>query len=108
MAAKLATVDEYILANAEGSGALPDGGLSSSRANEKSQAGGIQFDCGYLSPFFITDPERMEVAFENVYILVYAGKITSKKDLLPLLEQFTKKSKPLLIIAEDLEGEALA
>jgi chaperonin GroEL len=68
----------------------------------------MEFDCGYLSPFFITDPERMEVAFENVYILVYPGKISSKKDLLPLLEQMEKNDKPLLIIAENVEGEALA
>jgi chaperonin GroEL len=108
MAAKLATVDERVLAYAEGSGAIPYGSISSSRANEKPLAGGMQFDCGYLSPFFITDPERMEVAFENVYVLVYSGKISSKKDLLPLLEQITKNSKPLLIIAEDVEGEALA
>jgi chaperonin GroEL (HSP60 family) len=94
MAAKLATGDERVFAYAEGSGAIPSGGM--------------QFDCGYLSPFFITDPERMEVAFENVYILVYPGKISSKKDLLPLLEQIMKNSKPLLIIAEDVEGEALA
>jgi chaperonin GroEL len=80
----------------------------SSRANKKPRVDGMQFDCGYVSPFFITDPERMEVAFENVYILVYSGKISSKKDLLPLLEQITKNGKPLLIIAEDVEGEALA
>ncbi|MGD0570188.1 MAG: hypothetical protein ABSA78_17430 [Candidatus Sulfotelmatobacter sp.] len=108
MAAKLATVDEQILACAEGAGAIPDGSITSSGVNEPPQAAGMQFDCGYLSPFFITDPERMEVAFENVYILVYPGKISSKKDLLPLLEQITKNSKPLLIIAEDVEGEALA
>jgi len=108
MAAKLATVDERILANAEGSGAIPDGSVRSSRVNEQPPSGGMQFDCGYVSPFFITDPERMEVAFENVYILVYPGKISSKKDLLPLLEQITGKSKPLLIIADDVEGEALA
>jgi chaperonin GroEL (HSP60 family) len=108
MAARLATVDEHILANAEGSGAIPGGSLRSSRANEQPPFGGMQFDCGYVSPFFITDPERMEVAFENVYILVYPGKICSKKDLLPLLEQITKNSKPLLIIAEGVEGEALA
>ena len=108
MAAKLATVGEHILAYAEGSGAIPYGGISSSRADEQPQPGWMQFDCGYLSPFFITDPERMEVAFENVYILVYPGKISSKQDLLPLLEQITKNSKPLLIIAEDVEGEALA
>lgn len=106
MAAKLATVDERVFAYAEGSGAILHGGPSSSRANE--QAGAMQFDCGYLSPFFITDPERMEVAFENVYVLVYPGKISSKKDLLPLLRQITKNSKPLVIIAEDVEGEALA
>jgi chaperonin GroEL len=108
MAARLATVAEHILAYADGSDAIPYGGISSSRANEQPQAGGMQFDCGYLSPFFITDPERMEVAFENVYVLVYPGKISFKKDLLPLLAQITKNSKPLLIIAEDVEGEALA
>ena len=108
MAAKLATVDERILANAEGSGANLGGSVRSSPANEQPPFGGMQFDCGYVSPFFITDPERMEVAFENVYILAYPGKISFKKDLLPLLEQITKNSKPLLIIAEDVEGEALA
>jgi chaperonin GroEL (HSP60 family) len=108
MAAKLATVDEQILAYAEGSGAIPERSISSSRASEQPQFGVMQFDCGYLSPFFITDPERMEVAFENAYILVHQGKISFKKDLLPLLEQITKSSKPLLIIAEDVEGEALA
>ena len=108
MAARLATVAEHILAYADGSGAIAYGSISSSRANEKPLAGGMQFDCGYLSPFFITDPERMEVAFESVYILVYPGRISSKKELLPLLEQITKNSKPLLIIADDVEGEALA
>jgi chaperonin GroEL (HSP60 family) len=108
MAAKPATVDEHILANAEGSGAIPVGSISSSRAFEQPPFGGMQLDCGYVSPFFITDPERMEVAFENVYILVYPGKISSKKDLLQSLEQITKNGKPLLIIAEDVEGEALA
>jgi len=68
----------------------------------------MQFHCGYLSPYFVTDPERMEVAFENVYILIHEKKISSKKDLLPLLEQITKSGKPLLIIAEDVGGEALA
>jgi chaperonin GroEL len=108
MAARLATVDEHILASAERSGAIPDGSVRSSRAEEQPPFGGMQLDCGYVSPFFITDPERMEVAFENVYILVYPGKISSKKDLLPLLEQITKNNKPLLIIAEGVEGEALA
>jgi chaperonin GroEL len=69
---------------------------------------GMQFDRGYLSPYFVTDPERMEVAIENAYILINEKKISSMKDLLPLLEQIAKSSKPLLIIAEDVEGEALA
>ena len=69
---------------------------------------GMQFDRGYLSPYFVTDPERMEVALENAYILINVKKISSMKDLLPLLEQIAKGGKPLLIIAEDVEGEALA
>ncbi len=69
---------------------------------------GMQFDRGYLSPYFVTDPERMEVALENAYILIHEKKISSMKDLLPLLEQIAKSGKPLLIIAEDVEGEALA
>ncbi len=69
---------------------------------------GMQFDRGYLSPYFVTDPERMEVALENAYILIYEKKISSMKDLLPLLEQIAKGGKPLLIVAEDVEGEALA
>src|SRR3989449_2612477 len=69
---------------------------------------GMQFDRGYLSPYFVTDPERMEVAFENAYILINEKKISSMKDILPLLEQIAKSGKPLLIIAEDVEGEALA
>ena len=69
---------------------------------------GMQFDRGYLSPYFVTDPERMEVALENALILINEKKISSMKDLLPLLEQIAKGGKPLLIIAEDVEGEALA
>jgi len=69
---------------------------------------GMQFDRGYLSPYFVTDPERMEAAIENAYILINEKKISSMKDLLPLLEQIAKSGKPLLIIAEDVEGEALA
>src|SRR5437763_1109526 len=69
---------------------------------------GMQFDRGYLSPYFVTDPERMECVLEDVYILIHEKKISSMKDLLPLLEQMAKMSKPLLIIAEDVEGEALA
>jgi len=69
---------------------------------------GMQFDRGYLSPYFITDPERMECILENALILIHEKKISSMKDLLPLLEQIAKLGKPLLIIAEDVEGEALA
>jgi chaperonin GroEL len=68
----------------------------------------MQFDRGYLSPYFVTDPERMEVVLENPYILIHEKKISSMKDLLPMLEQVAKLGKPLLIIAEDVEGEALA
>jgi chaperonin GroEL len=69
---------------------------------------GMQFDRGYLSPYFVTDPERMEASLEDVRILIHEKKISSMKDLLPLLEQIAKMGKPLLIIAEDVEGEALA
>jgi len=69
---------------------------------------GMQFDRGYLSPYFVTDPERMEVTLENPLILIHEKKISSMKDLLPLLEQIAKMGKPMLIIAEDVEGEALA
>jgi chaperonin GroEL len=69
---------------------------------------GMQFDRGYLSPYFVTDPERMEVVVENPYILIHEKKISSMKDLLPLLEQIAKGGRPLVIIAEDVEGEALA
>ena len=69
---------------------------------------GMQFDRGYLSPYFVTDPERMECVIEDCRILIHEKKISSMKDLLPLLEQIAKMAKPLLIIAEDVEGEALA
>ena len=69
---------------------------------------GMQFDRGYLSPYFVTDPERMETVLENPIILIHEKKISSMKDLLPLLEQVARLSRPLLIIAEDIEGEALA
>src|SRR5229473_1574042 len=69
---------------------------------------GMQFDRGYLSPYFVTDPERMECILEDVRILIHEKKISSMKDLLPLLEQTAKMGKPLLIVAEDVEGEALA
>ena len=69
---------------------------------------GMQFDRGYLSPYFVTDPERMESVLENAYILLHEKKISSMKDLLPLLEQIAKTGKPFLIVSEEVEGEALA
>ena len=69
---------------------------------------GMQFDRGYLSPYFVSDPDRMEVVLENPVILIHEKKVSSMKDLLPLLEQVAKLGRPLLIVAEDVEGEALA
>jgi chaperonin GroEL len=69
---------------------------------------GMQFDRGYLSPYFVTDPERMEVVFEDAYLLISEKKISNMKDLLPVLEAIAKQQKPLVILAEDIEGEALA
>src|SRR5262247_3238481 len=69
---------------------------------------GMQFDRGYLSPYFVTDAERMEVVFEDAFVLIYEKKVSGMKDMLPLLEQVARASKPFLIIAEDVEGEALA
>ena len=69
---------------------------------------GMQFDRGYLSPYFVTDPERMECVLEDPYILIHEKKIGSMKDLLPILEQIARAGKPLLVISEEVEGEALA
>jgi chaperonin GroEL len=69
---------------------------------------GMQFDRGYISPYFVTDPERMEVVLEEPYLLIHEKKVSNMKDLLPILEQIAKLNKPLLIVAEDVEGEALA
>ncbi len=69
---------------------------------------GMQFDRGYLSPYFVTDPERMEVVLEDAYLLICEKKVSNMKDLLPVLEAIARQQKPLLIIAEDVEGEALA
>jgi chaperonin GroEL len=69
---------------------------------------GMQFDRGYLSPYFVTDPDKMEVALEDAYILIHDKKVSSMKDLLPVLEKVAQQGRPLLIIAEDVEGEALA
>lgn len=77
-------------------------------ADELEVVEGMQFDRGYLSPYFVTDAEKMEVVMDAPYILLYDKKISSLKDLLPILEQLQKTGRPLLIIAEDIEGEALA
>src|SRR5512147_2689705 len=69
---------------------------------------GMQFDRGYISPYFVTDPERMEVVLEEPYLLIHEKKISNMKDLLPILEQIARMNKPLLLVAEDVEGEALA
>ena len=108
MTAKLATVHDRILARVEEAAAVRDGNILQHRASDKQRVGSLQFGCGYLSPYFVTDPERMEAVFENAYVLVHEKKISSKKDLLPLLDQITKSGRPLLIISEDVGGEALA
>jgi chaperonin GroEL len=81
---------------------------SKTMATELQTVEGMQFDRGYLSPYFISDPERMECVLEDPYILIHEKKISNMKDLLPLLEQIARAGKPLLVIAEETEGEALA
>jgi chaperonin GroEL len=81
---------------------------SKTMVTELQTVDGMQFDRGYLSPYFITDPDRMEAVLEEPYILIHEKKISNMKDLLPLLEQIARAGKPLLIIAEEVEGEALA
>jgi chaperonin GroEL len=81
---------------------------SKTMSTELDTVEGMQFDRGYLSPYFITDPDRMEVVLEDPYILIHEKKISNMKDLLPLLEQIARSGKPLLVIAEEVEGEALA
>ena len=81
---------------------------SKTMVTELETVDGMQFDRGYLSPYFISDPDRMEAVLEDPYILIHEKKISNMKDLLPLLEQIARSGKPLLIIAEEVEGEALA
>src|SRR3954462_7597661 len=81
---------------------------SKTMVTELQTVDGMQFDRGYLSPYFVSDPERMEAVLEEPYILIHEKKISNMKDLLPLLEQIARSGKPLLIIAEEVEGEALA
>ena len=77
-------------------------------ATELEVVEGMQFDRGYLSPYFVSDADRMECVLENCVVLLHEKKISSMKDLLPVLEQVAKQGKPMLIVAEDIEGEALA
>ena len=81
---------------------------SKTMVTELQTVDGMQFDRGYLSPYFVTDPERMEAVLEDPYVLIHENKISNMKDLLPLLEQIARAGKPLLVISEDVEGEALA
>ena len=81
---------------------------SKTMVTELQTVDGMQFDRGYLSPYFISDPDRMECVLEDPYILIHEKKISNMKDLLPLLEQIARSGKPLLVIAEEVEGEALA
>lgn len=108
MAARLATADDRIMARAEGAYDRFDRRMVPRISSDKPQARGMRFDGGYLSPYFITDPERMLVAFEDACILICEGKISSRGDLLPLLERIGKTGKPLLIIAEDVGDDVLA
>lgn len=107
MTAKLASTNDRISARVQDA-IICDGTFIPPSANAEPQPVGVQFDCGYLSPYFITDPERMEARLEDPYILTHENKLSSRSDLVPLLEQITKSGKPLLIMAEDIEGEALA
>src|ERR1700684_2048571 len=108
MTAKLATVDDQLLAHEGQPRSFRNGSIVPDTISNKPQVGGMRFDCGYLSPYFVTDPERMEVSFENVYVLIHEKTINFKKDLLPLLDQIRESGKPLLIISEDVGREALA
>jgi chaperonin GroEL (HSP60 family) len=108
MTAQLAIADDRPLAGEHQDRSVRNGSIVPETASDKPQSGGMQFDCGYLSPYFVTDPERMKVSFENVYVLIHEKTINSKEDLRPLLEQVRESGKPLLIISEDVAGEALA
>jgi chaperonin GroEL (HSP60 family) len=108
MTARLASVDDQILARAEYPGTLRESKLIPPCVVDDSMIVGMHFDCGYLSPYFITDPERMEVIFENSYVLIHEGTLSVKQDLLPILEQIAKSGKPLLIIAESVGDDVLA
>jgi len=98
MTAKLATVDEYILAGIEDGCGVSDGSLIVRGSSDKQQARGVQFGCGYLSPLFITDPERTEVVFENAYILIHEGTISSRNPHSEPLAQCEIEIKQRLVV----------
>jgi chaperonin GroEL len=108
MTAQLGTADDRLLAREHQDRSIRNGSIVPEIASDKPQVGSMHFDCGYLSPYFVTDPERMEVTFENAYVLIHEKTINSKKDLFPLLAQIRESGKPLLIISEDVGGAALA
>ena len=81
---------------------------SKTMTTELATVEGMQFDRGYLSPYFVTDPDRMECVLEDAYILIHEKKISQMRDVLPILEQVAREGKPLLLISEEIEGEALA
>ena len=108
MSAQLAIADDRLWARERQDRSSRNESIIPEISSDKPQVGGVQFDCGYLSPYFVTDPERMEVTFENVYVLIHEKTINFKRDLLPLLQQIRESCKPLLIISEDVGGEALA
>jgi len=104
MTARLATTDDNTMPSASEVGAIRDSATITRSARQQPQVGAIEFDSGYLSPYFVTHPERMEVAFENVYILIRQEKINSRKDLLPLLERIAKSGKPGSLSQTTLEA----
>src|ERR1700690_608244 len=108
MTAKLGTLNDCIVVRIDEAATLHDGINLPHSTSDNPQGGGLHFGCGYLSPYFVTDAERMEVVFEDAYILIYDKRLSSKSALIPLLEQITKSGKPLLIVAEDIGSEVLA
>jgi len=109
MTAISAIVDDRTLTYIEETQSIEEGiSILQPADDEPNAADGLTLGCGYLSPYFVTAPERMEVALENAYILLCGNRITSKQDLQPLLSQIRKSGRPLLIIAEAVEEEALA
>src|SRR6202041_3473934 len=91
-----------------GAPTITNDGVTVAKEIELEFTEGLQFDKGYISPYFITDPERLEAVLEDAYVLIHQAKISSMQDFLPLLEKIAQVKRPLLVVAEDVEGEALA